>query len=214
MAGAGWRDWSAGEVVTESLIQEYLQDQVVPVFNNTTARNNAITSPSAGMVCAIKDVAHLQMHNGAAWYPVAQADPWYSYTPSVNGSIRNLSIGNGSMEGRYVRLGSTVHFFSQVTWGSTTVSALGNLSMSRPPVAPRSGSGQVAHVLIWDDSARRYWAGMAMPVGSGGMVPLYITTGGGYMIRATDVLPDGNVLGGTGDILRMWGVLEAAVTTA
>jgi len=214
MAGAGWRDWEPGEVVTESLIQEYLQDQVVPVFNNTTERDNAITTPSPGMVCAIKDVARLQMHNGVFWYPVAQADPWYSYTPSVTGSIRDLSIGNGSLEGRYVRLGSTVHFFSQVILGSTTTSALGNLSMSRPPVAPRSGSAQVVHVLIEDNSASRYWAGMAMPVGSGNTVPLYVVTGDGYMRRATDVLPDGNVLGGTGDILRMWGTYEVAVTTA
>ncbi len=46
MAGAGYRTFASGEVLTSVNVQTYLQDQVVATFANATARNAAITSPT------------------------------------------------------------------------------------------------------------------------------------------------------------------------
>ncbi len=46
MAGAGYRTFSAGEVLTAANVQTYLMDQAIPVFASSTARDAAITSPA------------------------------------------------------------------------------------------------------------------------------------------------------------------------
>lgn len=56
MAGAGWRDFVTGEVVTETHVQTYLQDQVVMKFADATARDAAIASPWEGAVAYLADV--------------------------------------------------------------------------------------------------------------------------------------------------------------
>ena len=69
MAGApaGYRTFGAGEVLTAANVQTFLQDQVITVFANATARDAAITSPGEGQHCFLKDVAQLQFYTGSAW---------------------------------------------------------------------------------------------------------------------------------------------------
>ena len=54
-APAGYRTFSAGEVLTAANVQTFLQDQVIAVFANATARDAAITSPAdnpyIGIIC-------------------------------------------------------------------------------------------------------------------------------------------------------------------
>ena len=67
MAGAGYRTFSAGEVLTASNVQTYLMDQAIPVFASSTARDAAITSPAEGQHCFLKDTDALQYYTGSAW---------------------------------------------------------------------------------------------------------------------------------------------------
>jgi len=67
MAGAGYRTFGAGEVLTASNVQTYLMDQAIPVFASATARDAAITSPSEGQHCFLKDTDALQYYTGSAW---------------------------------------------------------------------------------------------------------------------------------------------------
>ncbi len=67
MAGAGYRTFSAGEVLTASNVQTYLMDQAIPVFADATARDAAITSPSEGQHCFLSDTDALQYYTGSAW---------------------------------------------------------------------------------------------------------------------------------------------------
>jgi len=67
MAGAGYRTFSAGEVLTASNVQTYLMDQAIPVFASATARDAAITSPSEGQHCFLSDTDALQYYTGSAW---------------------------------------------------------------------------------------------------------------------------------------------------
>ena len=67
MAGAGYRTFSAGEVLTAANVQTYFMDQAIPVFASSTARDAAITSPAEGQHCFLKDTDAFQYYTGSAW---------------------------------------------------------------------------------------------------------------------------------------------------
>lgn len=67
MAGAGFKVWSTGNLVNASDFNTYIQEQVVMVFDDSTARDTAVTSPTEGMFCYLKDTNVLQYYNGSSW---------------------------------------------------------------------------------------------------------------------------------------------------
>lgn len=67
MAGAGYRTFAAGEVLTATNVQGYLMDQAIAVFADATARDAAITSPTEGQHCFLSDTDALQYYTGSAW---------------------------------------------------------------------------------------------------------------------------------------------------
>jgi hypothetical protein len=82
MAGAGWRQFVAAEVLTASQVQDYLQDQVVMDFASNAARTSALASPSQGMISYLTDSnsywQYYEAYNSgtnpggasvAGWYP-------------------------------------------------------------------------------------------------------------------------------------------------
>jgi hypothetical protein len=74
--GSGYRVFTAGEVLSASNVQNYLQDQAVMVFGGTAARSSAIGTANfeEGMLTYLTDVDKLQVYTGAAFadvYPPA-----------------------------------------------------------------------------------------------------------------------------------------------
>jgi hypothetical protein len=69
MAGAGFKDFEAGEVLTASDVDNYLMVQSIMVFASATARGTAITSPTEGMFCFLKDTDGVEYYTGSAWVP-------------------------------------------------------------------------------------------------------------------------------------------------
>ena len=68
MAGAGWRTFSAGAVLTAAQVQTYLQDQVVQVYATSAARSSALgTAVSSGMLSFVTTGAQLDYYNGSGW---------------------------------------------------------------------------------------------------------------------------------------------------
>jgi hypothetical protein len=67
MAGAGYRIFASGEVLTSTNAQTYWMDQVVAKFADATARDAAITSPTAGQHCYLVDVGETQSYTGSSW---------------------------------------------------------------------------------------------------------------------------------------------------
>lgn len=71
MAGAGFKQWAVAEEVTSAGFQSFVQDQVVQVYANSTARSSALgTAVSAGMVSFLTATASLEVYNGSAWTAV------------------------------------------------------------------------------------------------------------------------------------------------
>ena len=74
MAGAGYKLFSTGDVLTASDVNTYLQQQTVMVFADASARTTALSGVvSEGMISYLKDTNAVEVYNGSAW--VASDDP-------------------------------------------------------------------------------------------------------------------------------------------
>lgn len=74
MAGAGWRTFTSGAVLTAAQVQTYLQDQTVQVYASSAARSSALgTAVSAGMVSYRADGTVVEFYNGSAWAAIASS---------------------------------------------------------------------------------------------------------------------------------------------
>jgi hypothetical protein len=67
MAGAGFKVYATGDLITATEFNTFLQEQVIMVFADSSARDSAVSSPSEGMFCYLKDTNVLQFYNGSSW---------------------------------------------------------------------------------------------------------------------------------------------------
>lgn len=77
--GLGRKVWVANDVLAAADVNGYLMDQSVMYFASSTARTNAIGTPTVGMVSSIGGTA-LDMYNGSDWVSV------FPYLGTVQGS--------------------------------------------------------------------------------------------------------------------------------
>jgi hypothetical protein len=59
LAGAGFKVFENGNVLTASEVNTFMMDQMIMVFADAAARDAAILSPSEGMFAFLKDVDKL-----------------------------------------------------------------------------------------------------------------------------------------------------------
>ncbi len=62
MAGAGFKSFQDGNVLTASEVNTYMMEQMIMVFASAAARDAAITSPSEGMFAFLKDTDKLTVY--------------------------------------------------------------------------------------------------------------------------------------------------------
>jgi len=80
----GWKAWQIGEVVDADDFQTYVQDQVVQVYADASARSAALgTAVAQGMVSYLEDTSALQVY-GTAWANVSNP-----------GDITGVTAGTG-----------------------------------------------------------------------------------------------------------------------
>jgi hypothetical protein len=98
--GSGYRVFTAGEVLSASNVQNYLQDQAVMVFGGTAARSSAIGTANfeEGMLTYLTDVDKLQVYTGAAFadvYPAAATNQGLTLINTTSFSaVASQSINN------------------------------------------------------------------------------------------------------------------------
>jgi len=74
MAGAGFKTFNTGDVLTASDVNTYLMQQTVMVFDDAAARTTALTGVVAeGMLSYLKDTNAVEVYDGSSW--VASDDP-------------------------------------------------------------------------------------------------------------------------------------------
>ena len=64
---SGFKVWATGDLVSASDFNDYIMEQVIMTFANSTARDSAVSSPEEGMFCFLADSNTLQFYNGSSW---------------------------------------------------------------------------------------------------------------------------------------------------
>lgn len=136
MAGAGYKSFVAGAVLGASEVNTYLMQQSVMTFTNTTARNAAITSPSAGMLTFIVGTKTLELYDGSGWTAIGGGDyATYPNQPAItSGGVTRIQpfaieqgsnsiTGNGAVTFTTGRFTATPQVFVTVQSSSSVTSA-------------------------------------------------------------------------------------------
>jgi hypothetical protein len=85
MAGAGYKLFQTGDVLTAAQVNTYLNEQTVMVFANAAARTSALTSVLAeGMVSYLQETNAVEVYTGSAWVGV-----------SGTGDVTEVQAGTG-----------------------------------------------------------------------------------------------------------------------
>lgn len=94
MAGAGYRTFSSGAILTAAQVQDFLQDQVVQVYADASARTTALgTAVSEGMVSYLTGTNVMQYYNGSTWLTVLQNSNASVATATVGSTVlRNITL--------------------------------------------------------------------------------------------------------------------------
>jgi hypothetical protein len=72
MAGAGYRLFATGEVLTAAQVNTYLQQQAIMVFASSAARTSALSAVlSEGMFSYLLDTKATEYYNGTAWTSIS-----------------------------------------------------------------------------------------------------------------------------------------------
>lgn len=89
----------------------------------------------------------------------ARAGAWTTFTPTLLSSSGSPTVGNGTITGRYQRIGKTIDFSICLTLGSTTSLGTGFVTFGALPVAVAITSLHSLAVTLYDTSAAAGFAG-------------------------------------------------------
>jgi hypothetical protein len=97
MAGAGYRLFNTGDVLTAAQVNTYLQEQAVMRFANSTARTTALSGVlSEGMVSYLDDTNSIEVYNGSAWVAVGGSSPLTTKGDLYTYSTTNARLAVGT----------------------------------------------------------------------------------------------------------------------
>lgn len=98
MAGAGFKNFAAGQVLTAQEVDEYLMQQSVMRFANAAARTTALSGVLAeGMISYLDDTNAVEKYDGSAWVSVAgTASPLTTKGDLYTYTTTNARLGVGN----------------------------------------------------------------------------------------------------------------------
>jgi len=125
--GAGFKVWSTGDLVNASDFNNYLQEQVIMVFADASARNSAITSAEEGMFAFLKDTNTLTFYDGSSWASF---------------------IGEGDITGVTITTSAT----SGLSGGATATSGAFASTLVIAPAQATSGTITTSDIILFGDA--------------------------------------------------------------
>jgi hypothetical protein len=129
MAGAGYKLFATGDVLTAAQVNTYLMQQTVMVFASSAARTSALSGVLAeGMVSYLQDTNSLEVYDGSAWI-------------GATGDITALTAGTGISISSATGPIPTVAINTAVTADLTTAQTLTNKTLTTPIIATISNTG-------------------------------------------------------------------------
>ena len=127
MAGAGFKVYATGDLITATEFNTFLQEQVIMVFDDSTARDSAISSPSEGMFAYLKDTNALVFYNGSSWASF---------------------IGEGDITGVTITTSAT----SGLSGGATATSGAFSSTLVIAPAQATSGTVTTSDIILFGDA--------------------------------------------------------------
>jgi hypothetical protein len=123
MAGAGFKVYLTGDVLTATDVNTYLQQQTVMVFAAAAARTSALSAVLAeGMVSYLQDTNTVEVYNGTAWVAVGGS----------TGGMTLINTGGTALSGGTVTVSSIPatykHLYLVVTNARTSSAGI-NISL-------------------------------------------------------------------------------------
>ena len=126
MAGAGFKVYATGDLITASDFNTFIQEQVVMVFADSSARDSAVSSPSEGMFCFLKDTNTLQFYDSSSW---------------VN------FIGEGDITGVTITTSAT----SGLSGGASATSGAFSSTLTIAPAQATTGTVATGDIILFGD---------------------------------------------------------------
>jgi len=124
---SGFKTFAVSEVLTAADVNNYLMEQAVAVFADSTARDAAITSPENGQACFLLDSNSLQFYYSSAW---------------------NNFIGEGDITGVTITTAST----SGLAGGSSSTSGAFASTLTIAPASASSATVAGSDIVLIGDA--------------------------------------------------------------
>jgi hypothetical protein len=144
MAGAGYKLYATGDILTAAQVNNYLQEQTVMVFDDAAARTTALAGVLAeGMISYLKDTDATQYYSGSAWVTIGgSASPLTTKGDLYGYSTTNARVPVGT-NGQVLTADSTAA--TGVAWataasGGMTLLSTTTLSGTTTSITGISGS--------------------------------------------------------------------------
>lgn len=158
---------------------------------------------------------HLELGLQAAALVADNALPtpaYTAYTPIWASSGTQPALGNGSLVGRYVRIGKFVHFTISLQPGSTTTFGTGTYTFSLPVTAVGNTAGAMALGTCWSQqNSSAFWNAAQLTLAGGSVTVATIQYPTTYPTSAATVYgATAPWAWATSDRLNASGVYEAA----
>ena len=131
MAGAGYKLFATGDVLTAAQVNTYLMQQTVMVFASSAARTSALSGVLAeGMVSYLQDTNSLEVYDGSAWV-------------GATGDITALTAGTGISISSATGPIPTVAIDTATTVDKDTAQTLTNKTLTSPAINGGTITGPV-----------------------------------------------------------------------
>jgi len=123
----GFKVFAVSEVLTAADVNDYLMEQSICIFADSTARDAQISSPVEGQFCYLADSNVLQFYNGSSWA---------SY------------IGDGDITGVTITTAAT----SGLSGGATASSGAFSSTLAIAPASATAATVAVADIILIGDA--------------------------------------------------------------
>jgi hypothetical protein len=163
MAGAGYKLFNTGDVLTAAQVNTYLQEQVVMVFADAAARTTALTGVLAeGMVSYLKDTNATEVYDGSAWVGIGNSG-------DITGVTAGTGISGGGTSGTVTITNSMA---TEITAAGDIIIGTGSGTFDNLPI------GTTGQVLTADTTVSPYKVKWAAAAGGGKVLQVVSTTAG------------------------------------
>ena len=143
MAGAGYKLFVSGDVLTAAQVNTYLNEQTVMVFATSAARTSALSLVLAeGMMSYLQDSNTVFYYDGAAWNALASGD----ITAITAGTGISVTSGTGPVP--------TVSIDTAVTVDLSTAQTLTTKTLTAPKINLAFNAQTIAYTLVAADSGK------------------------------------------------------------